>query len=313
MAMNNLAADAKAMPIESEIARRGIALKRQGRELVGPCPVCGGTDRFAINIAKQIWNCRGCSKGGDVIGLVQHIDGVTFSGAIEILTGNELSRRRDNLGGHNMSHKNLPAPGGSNDRSDADTILYVDRIWRSTVDLTPEAISYFAGRKIDIAAVPDHGGLRFHARCPWESGTKPCVIGRYTTAIGNEPRGIWRRPIDGSKPKAMGPTSGCVIRLWPDDAVELGLVIGEGVETVLAASSIQYKGTLLQPAWATGSAGNMAKFPVLSGIDAITILVHNDANGAGERAAAECAKRWQEVGREVVRLLPHPNEAKGHE
>jgi hypothetical protein len=27
---------------------------------------------------------------------------------------------------------------------------------------------------------------------------------------------------------SLGPTAGCVIRLWPDEAVTLGLVIGEG-------------------------------------------------------------------------------------
>jgi phage/plasmid primase-like uncharacterized protein len=289
--------DAKAIPIEHEVARRGIALKRQGREHVGPCPVCGGTDRFAVNIVKQIWNCRHCAKGGDVIALVMHIDGITFPEAIETLTGNCTA------GGTTSRRREVPVPTKTQQR-DIDTLLFADRIWRDTVELTPEAIAYFERRKIDISAVPDRGGLRFHARCPWESGTKPCVIGRYTTAIDNEPRGIWRRPVDGSKPKAIGPAASCVIRLWPDDYVEQGLVIGEGVETTLAAASILYKSTLLQPAWATGSAPNMVKFPVLSGIDAITILVDNDANGAGERAAAECAHRWQEAGREAVRLMP---------
>ena len=74
-------------PIESEISRRGMQLRRAGRELIGSCPVCGGTDRFGVNLTKQIWNCRGCGKGGDVIDLVQHIDGVGFSAAIETLTG----------------------------------------------------------------------------------------------------------------------------------------------------------------------------------------------------------------------------------
>jgi hypothetical protein len=35
--------------IEAEIARRGIVLRRVGAELVGPCPRCGGTDRFSVN------------------------------------------------------------------------------------------------------------------------------------------------------------------------------------------------------------------------------------------------------------------------
>jgi hypothetical protein len=45
---------ARAISIENEIARRGIALKRQGRELVGPCPRCAGHDRFGICISKQL-------------------------------------------------------------------------------------------------------------------------------------------------------------------------------------------------------------------------------------------------------------------
>jgi DNA primase len=73
---------AKAVLIENDLARRGVKLKREGRELVGPCPVCGGTDRFSVSINKQVWNCRGCSKGGDVIALMMHLDGSTFLAAI---------------------------------------------------------------------------------------------------------------------------------------------------------------------------------------------------------------------------------------
>src|SRR6202795_1471461 len=79
---------AKAMRIEDEVARRGIKLVGRG-ERAGPCPVCGGRDRFSINTKRQIWNCRGCAKGGDVIDLVQHLDGVDFKTAVQTLGGNE--------------------------------------------------------------------------------------------------------------------------------------------------------------------------------------------------------------------------------
>jgi putative DNA primase/helicase len=99
--------------------------------------------------------------------------------------------------------------------------------------------------------------------------------------------------------------AGCVIRLWPDEAVELGLVLGEGVETTLAAATlIRHRCTLLQPAWAACSAGSMESFPVLAGIEALTLLVDNDANGRGQEAAAICCARWTAAGREVVRLTP---------
>jgi phage/plasmid primase-like uncharacterized protein len=61
-------------------------LNLRGRvERIGPCPVCGDVDRFAINIKKQVWNCRVCSKGGDVIALVQHLNSVDFITAVQIL------------------------------------------------------------------------------------------------------------------------------------------------------------------------------------------------------------------------------------
>jgi hypothetical protein len=78
---------ARAVSIQTELERRGIKLKREGLERVGPCPKCGGDDRFAINIKKGVFNCRGCGVGGDVIQLVEHLDGVDFNTACTRLTG----------------------------------------------------------------------------------------------------------------------------------------------------------------------------------------------------------------------------------
>jgi putative DNA primase/helicase len=80
---------ARAVPIEREIDRRGVKLKRVGAERVGPCPKCNGDDRFAINPKKGLWNCRGCDVGGDVIELVQHLDDVDFKTACATLTGEQ--------------------------------------------------------------------------------------------------------------------------------------------------------------------------------------------------------------------------------
>jgi hypothetical protein len=48
-AFDSWVAKARLVRIEDEIGRRNIKLRRQGVELVGPCPKCGGDDRFAIN------------------------------------------------------------------------------------------------------------------------------------------------------------------------------------------------------------------------------------------------------------------------
>jgi hypothetical protein len=70
------------------VAQRYGALKRAGAgEYVGPCPVCGGKDRFSVNTRKGVWNCRGCGEGGDAIKLVRRVDRVTFAQAIETLAG----------------------------------------------------------------------------------------------------------------------------------------------------------------------------------------------------------------------------------
>jgi hypothetical protein len=81
---------ARSIPIERIVNERGIRLR--GRiERVGPCPLCGGQDRFSINIRKQVWNCRGCSKGGDVIAFVQFLDGISFREACAQLLGERFS------------------------------------------------------------------------------------------------------------------------------------------------------------------------------------------------------------------------------
>jgi hypothetical protein len=182
-----------------------------------------------------------------------------------------------------------------------------ERIWRETVSIAGTAGErYLNERRIEIAAVPDYGGLRWHPKCPWKgSETAACVVSRFTDAITGEQCGVHRRPINGEMARSLGRTKGCVVRLWPDDAVSTGLVIGEGIETTLAAATrITHRGTLLAPAWACGYAINLERFPVLDGIECLTILVDHDASRTGQAAAAACARLWRDAGREVIRLTP---------
>ena len=81
---------AKAADIAAFAAKRNLGLKRDGKGgkyLVGPCPRCGGSDKFAISTTKSLFNCRGCEKAGDVIALAQFLDGCDFNRAVETLTG----------------------------------------------------------------------------------------------------------------------------------------------------------------------------------------------------------------------------------
>jgi hypothetical protein len=85
--------------------------------------------------------------------------------------------------------------------------------------------------------------------------------------------------------------------LDPFDSVTTGLFISEGIESGLAARQIG-----LRPAWALGSAGALGRFPVLAGIETLSILREHDA--ANEKAANACAERWLAAGREVRDVTP---------
>jgi hypothetical protein len=66
----------------------GASLKKvAATEFVGPCPLCGGHDRFSVNTRKRVFNCRGSGDGGDVIAMVQHLGDYDFLGACERING----------------------------------------------------------------------------------------------------------------------------------------------------------------------------------------------------------------------------------
>jgi Toprim domain len=188
-------------------------------------------------------------------------------------------------------------------------------VWADASDARGSpAWSYLFRRRVDLGALPldTSHALRWHAHCPWESGRHGCMLALFTDAITGEPKAIHRTAIAAGEKidrKALGPVKGCVIRVWPDECVTQGLVVAEGIETALvAATRIVHRGTLLQPAWACGFAGNVKTLPVLSGVDALTVLVDHDASGTGQDAASECARRWTAAGREVTRLIPRLRE-----
>jgi len=82
--------DIKARNSLADVAGGYVKLRRAGGCLVGPCPICGGratSQRFEILDNGESWVCAVCPDGGDVIRLVQLVDGCDFLGAIERLGG----------------------------------------------------------------------------------------------------------------------------------------------------------------------------------------------------------------------------------
>lgn len=59
----------------------GDRLKRQGKKLIGPCPIHGGDNprAFQADLEKQVFFCfSGCRRGGNVLDLVAALDGISI-------------------------------------------------------------------------------------------------------------------------------------------------------------------------------------------------------------------------------------------
>jgi hypothetical protein len=122
-----------------------------------------------------------------------------------------------------------------------------------------------------------------------------CIVGVMTDPATGRPTGAISRtylanPGKVCKAKSWGTPLG-IVRLSRDEDVHEGLFLAEGLETALTAAALG-----LRPVWSTGSHTTLAKFPVLAGIEALTLIADNDANGAGEKAARETEARWLQAG-----------------
>jgi hypothetical protein len=99
--------------------------------------------------------------------------------------------------------------------------------------------------------------------------------------------------------KMLGAARDAAIMLDPDENVTAGLSIAEGIESALAGRELGWR-----PVWALGSAGAIGRFPVLSGIECLTLLAETDDSGANAKAVQEVGTRWLRAGREVLVVKP---------
>jgi DNA polymerase len=249
----------------------------------------------SLHVYDDHYYCFGCGAHGDQINWLMQVEGLGYGEALEVLrtwTGPTVKPRNENDNDPNLTRS-----------------LELWEQARPIVGTLAERYLIEA-RGIDAAALPDNlvETLRFHPQCPFGPRMRhPCLIALFRDAETDAPLGIHRvaltaegRKIDrrmlGRSPRPRA------IKFWPAGA---RLVIGEGIETVLAAAThINHGGAPLQPAWALGSAGAIARFPVLAGVERLIILVDHDENGVGRTDARSCARRWADAGRTAVLLTP---------
>jgi len=161
---------------------------------------------------------------------------------------------------------------------------------------------YLAGRCLSAPDV-----LRFHPACLFGEHRRPAMVAPMVDIHTNSFRGIHRTPIDLAGNKTgekmmLGQAAGAVVKLSPDEEVTTVLGIGEGIESALSLPMLP--DSFGVPVWACLSAGSLATFPVLAGVEVLWIAVDHDPSGAGERAAKAVVDRWTEAGREVFTIFP---------
>jgi hypothetical protein len=173
------------------------------------------------------------------------------------------------------------------------------------------AVTYLRSRGLEL---PGDAPLRFHPDA-WRNRQcgppGPAMLALMTDPLTGEPTGVHvtylapggRGKAGGERPKIMLGRAG-VVRLAPDEEVTLSLGLTEGIENALAVMQRHR----WRPVWAAGSAGGIAGFPVLPGIEALTIFADADDGGTSVEAARRCALRWRRAGRRVWLVLPRPGE-----
>jgi Toprim domain len=201
-----------------------------------------------------------------------------------------LLRRRNNERPRAAPSPRPQAIAKPNDN--AERIGQALEIWRESGHPGGTPIeAYFASRGLELDGDLMMSVLRWNERIA-------AMVALFRNIETNAPQAISRTFLDNEGRKLgrkfLGPVGGAAIKLDPDENVLGGLHVGEGLETCMAARQLG-----LRPTWALGSAGAVAAFPVLGGIEAINVIVDHDDNGAGEKAAREVEARWRAAGREV--------------
>jgi putative DNA primase/helicase len=261
---------------------RQLGLKRSGTGYRGPCPVHGGTKSpFALTNGaggKLLVHCHAGCDPADILGAL---------------------RRKQILPQESAARPPLKTPQPPRDWSPQ-----AQALWDRGLGVAGTPVErYLAARG---CAVIETEALRFLE--PGAFGPLGCMMALVSDVVTARPISLHFTRLnaegtakaDVERPKLLltgHRKSGGCIRLSPDDDVTLGLGLAEGIETALAVMAMGWS-----PVWATVDAGNLKSFPVLDGIEALTIFADHDK--AGLDAARDCARRWRDAEREVRIATP---------
>jgi hypothetical protein len=191
------------------------------------------------------------------------------------------------------------------------------RLWDECIDPRGTPVqAYLQTRGLTLHADLCGAVLRYHPAMPCRNESTgnserlPCLVAAFRSVDTDEVVAIHRTRLHRSELWPLvdvrltyGPLYRAAIKLAP-----LGneLMLGEGLETSL---SPREAGETF-PCWAAGSAGMIAKFPVLDGVDKLLLAGEMDKddptrpNKANQNAINTCRRRWHRAGRQTVVLKP---------
>ena len=194
------------------------------------------------------------------------------------------------------AYRASPKPRRDDQAAKIETAL---RIWDASDDPRGTAVErYLASRGLPLPDEIAGEVLRFCPSLYFDGRMMPGMVALLRDIETDIGCGIIRTFFDGRGQKItrrmLGRADGATVKLDTDAHIAEGLHVCEGVETGIAAMVAGYR-----PVWALGSAGAIRKFPVLDGIDALTIFTERNDGGANARAVEEVSARWHDAGREV--------------
>jgi len=160
-------------------------------------------------------------------------------------------------------------------------------IWRDGVKVNGSpAQRYLANRGLMLPAELDGPVAKFHPQCPRGKERAPALVVLMRAIVDGVPCAVQRIYIgrDFTKEGAMmlGPAGTAAMKLGP---ARPRLCVCEGFETALALHQMGYG-----PVWALGSAGAIARFPIIPKVEELVIAADHD--NVGLNAAATVLERW---------------------
>lgn len=240
----------------------------------GPCPICGGKDRYRFDDKSGDGNyfCSGCGAGNGFT-MLEKLKGWDFK---------EAAREVDKIVGNVRSVSPKPA---------RDPRPALRAMYRKLSPAGPEVRAYLASRGLSPTKA-----IKQARHSYFDQGSKvgdyDCMVNPVINAAG-QPITYHITYLDGgskakveSPKKIMSPVermAGSAIRLT-DIYPHIGLA--EGVETALAVMKL-----FDIPCWATISSSMMEAFETPEGIDQVTVFGDNDLNFAGQKSAYTLANK----------------------